>query len=113
MRYLGLAVLGLAVAAPAAASDDNGYAAIAAGDFVRAARQLEPAHRLFPDHPELTLNLAVAYTRMGRVAAARALYADVLARPEVLMDVSTGETLSSHAIATLAMARMGQMVATR
>lgn len=113
MRYFGIIGLALAVASPALASDDNGFAAISAGDFKKAARQLEAANQLFPNKPEIMLNLAAVYVKTGKMAQARALYSDVLAQPEVAMDMPSGNVLSSHAVATRGMDRVQQVIASR
>lgn len=114
MRMMVAAVLvGAALATPAVAADRTGYQAIAAGDFVAAAKRIEAERRIFPDRPELMLNLAAAYTRTGRMADARALYRNVLERPAVAMDMPNGAVLSSHDVATRGLARMTTMLATR
>ena len=113
MRDLGIIGLALAVATPAMASDDNGYAAITTGDFKKAAKQLESANRLFPNRPETMLNLAAVYLKTGQTTQARALYGDVLAQPEVAMDMPSGATLSSHAVATKGLSRVQQVFAAR
>lgn len=75
MRVMVAAMLaGACLATPALAADRTGYQAIAAGDFATAAKQIEAERRIFPDRPELMLNLAAAYLRTGRTADARALY---------------------------------------
>lgn len=104
---------GAALATPAMGSERTGYQAIAAGDFASAAKTIEAERRIFPERPELMLNLAVAYARTGRAAAARSLYREVLDRPEVAMDMPDGTVVSSHAVATRGLTRLAPAVATR
>ena len=113
MRYFGIIGLALAIASPALASDDNGYAAISSGDFKKAARQLEAANQLFPNKPEIMLNLAAVYLKTGRMVQARTLYGDVLGQPEIAMDMPSGIVLSSHAVATRGMYQVQQVIASR
>lgn len=101
------------VASPSTAADRAGYRAIAAGDFATAARQIEAERRIFPQRPELMLNLAVAYARMGRSAEASTLYRQVLDRPVVAMDLPDGSVVSSHDIATRGLSRLSTEIATR
>ena len=107
MRVMVAATLaGACLATPALAADRTGYQAIAAGDFATAAKQIEAERRIFPDRPELMLNLAAAYLRTGRTADARALYRGVLERPAVAMDMPNGAGLSSHDVATRGRSRL-------
>lgn len=103
---LGAAAAMLISGGAAMAQDRTGYEAIAAGDFSRAARVLEAERRIFPQRPELMLNLAAVYRQTGRAAEARALYAAVLERPEVTMDLPSGVTRSSHALASAGLSRL-------
>ena len=105
----------LAMAAPVHAKDRTGYKAIAAQDYAKAERRLVAERRIFPDKPELLLNLAAVYLKTGRVAEARALYAEVLDRPATMMDTTSGRSLSSHDIASVAVASLdrGTAVASR
>lgn len=112
MRIFTRALLVTALlAAPAvsqAASDDhNGYTQIMQGDLSRAERMLVADHKMFPDEMDLTLNLAAVYARTGRLQQARALYADVLAKPNESMDMPQDRTAWSHDIATLGLKRLG------
>ncbi len=114
MRVIVGAMLAAACAAtPALAADRTGYQAIAAGDFTAAAKRIEAERRIFPDRPELMLNLAVAYGRTGRSAEARTLYRDVLDKPAVAMDLPDGAVVSSHDIATRGLSRLTTTIATR
>ncbi|MGY4398896.1 Tfp pilus assembly protein PilF [Sphingomonas sp. UYAg733] len=91
--------------AQAASDDRNGSAEIVRGDYVSAERTLVDQRRLFPDHADLTLNLAAVYQHAGRVSEARALYRDVLRRPDEEVDL-TDRTFSSHQLATIALTRL-------
>ncbi|UVO51834.1 tetratricopeptide repeat protein [Sphingomonas sp. SUN019] len=98
------ATLSLMVASPALADstaprDRTGYRAIAAGDLALAERDLVAERRIFPQRPELMLNLAAVYARTGRVAEARALYDAALNAPAVELDISGGKVATSHEVA--------------
>ncbi len=107
-RHLVLAasVLPMLMTAPLHARDRTGYQAIVTGDLVAAERRLMAERRVFPNRPELMLNLAAVYARTGRTAEANALYAQVLARPASMLDMSSGRVASSHAVATKALAAL-------
>ncbi|SFP88853.1 tetratricopeptide repeat protein [Sphingomonas rubra] len=106
MRGLILVALAAtAVAGSAQAGERTGYAAIVAGDLSQAERMLTTERRIFPQRPELMLNLAAVYQQTGRTGAAASLYRDVLAQPAVAMDLPNGSTRSSHAIADAALRR--------
>ena len=114
MRVIVAAMLaGACLTTPALAADRTGYQAIAAGDFSAAVTRIEAERRIFPDRPELMLNLAAAYTRIGRSAEARALYDTVLECPAVAMDMPSGAVVSSHDVAARGLARLPMRVATR
>lgn len=100
-------------AIPAAAKDRVGYQAIAAGSLGQAERTIAAERAIFPDRPELMLNLAAVYARTGRDAQARALYGDVLARDAVAMDLADGTVQSSHELAQKGLARLTTVMATR
>ncbi|MDP1026750.1 tetratricopeptide repeat protein [Sphingomonas sp. KR1UV-12] len=100
MRSFLIPVILAGLASPAFAGDRTGYQAIATGDLRAAEATLNAERRIFPDRPELMLNLAAVYGRTGRVEAARALYTAVLERPDVSMLMPSGEAASSHALAT-------------
>jgi thioredoxin-like negative regulator of GroEL len=107
MRMMVATMLaGACLTTPALAADRTGYQAIAAGDFAAAATRIEAERRIFPERPELMLNLAVAYARTGRIMDARALYGDVLARPAVAMDMPNGAVVSSHDVAARGLSRL-------
>lgn len=107
----GTALVLLATSGGAAAADRNAASAIAGGDYAKAERTLLAERRIFPRRPELMLNLAAVYRQTGREAEARALYADVLAREDVPMDMLDQRTTSSHAVARASLARLTQVAA--
>ncbi len=111
-----LATLGAAtpaLATPSATVDRTGYTAIASGDLALAERRIVAERRIFPQRPELMLNLASVYQRTGRMSEARALYAAVLERPAVAMDLPSGVVMSSHDLATRALGEPSRQIATR
>lgn len=114
MRAFPLIVLGLSiVATPATAADRTGYSQIAAGNYGAAEQRIVAERRIFPDRPELMLNLAAVYRQTGRTAEAKALYAAVLDRPAVALDLPSGAVVSSHDLAQRALARVSPQIATR
>jgi Flp pilus assembly protein TadD len=110
--FVGL-VLAAAVAVPAAAKDRSGYQQIATGSLSGAEQTLNAERAIFPNKPELLLNLAVVYSRTGREAQARAMYNQVLDREAVALDLADGSTASSHDIALRGLSRLGASVASR
>lgn len=105
----------MAAAEPLQANDYTGYKAIAARNYAEAERRLINERRVFPNRPELMLNLAAVYLKTGRDEQARALYAEVLDRPAVAMDMPSGKVASSHAVAGTALASLnnGTAIAAR
>jgi Tfp pilus assembly protein PilF len=103
MRELVLAAVAAATmatgAAPAMAKDWTGTAALRAGDYTTAARELERAHRAHGDDPVLTLNLAMAYRKTGHNDAASVLYREVLAQPDIDLTPDAGPSVSAHRLA--------------
>ena len=105
----GVLIAGIVVAgagSAAVASDRTGYTAIKQGDFSTAEKTLVAERRIFPARPELMLNLAAVYRNTGRQQEARELYQAVLERPDMLMDVTTERTASSHMLASAGLARL-------
>ena len=98
--------LGITGASTASAQDRTGYHAIKQGDFSTAERTLTAQRRIHPDRPELMINLAAVHSRAGRTDEARALYEAVLARPNLLMDVTPDETAWSHDLAAAGLRRL-------
>lgn len=96
-------VASLAAAAQAAPAqtrtDPLAAQAIERGDYAKAERRLIAERRIFPNRPEILLNLAAVYAQTDRANEARALYQRVLANEDVLMDLSAERTASAHAIA--------------
>ncbi|RZM12153.1 MAG: tetratricopeptide repeat protein [Sphingomonas sp.] len=112
MMILGV-IAGLA-AAPAMAGERTGFASIRAGDLPSAERMLVAERRIYPNRPELMLNLAAVYQQTGRSMAAASLYRDVLARPAVTMDMPNGAVRSSHQVADQALVNLAPTaIATR
>ena len=110
LHLVSAAAVGAAMlaGAPVHAKDPTAHRAIAAQDYAKAERRLTAERRIYPGRPELMLNLAAVYMRTGRAEQARALYQDVLARPEVALDMPSGRVASSHAVADAAMAIIGR-----
>jgi tetratricopeptide (TPR) repeat protein len=100
----------LAAAMPASAqeqmADPAAKAAIVQGNYDVAERRLLQELRIYPGRPELLLNLAAVYAQTGRIAEARGLYRQVIARNDVLMDISAERTAGSHAIANTGLRRL-------
>ncbi|RYE02730.1 MAG: tetratricopeptide repeat protein [Sphingomonadales bacterium] len=96
----------LLAALPASANDRSIPAAIAMGAYDQAEQAIRAELRIYRDRPELLLNLATVYAKTNRAEAARALYAKVLAQPDVLMDVSETAVAGSHAIAQAGLRRI-------
>lgn len=108
-----MAAVGLAAALVSAmpALAQNGairaaHDAFAGGDYARAEAVLIAEQRIFPNSPEVLVNLAAVYSRTGRASQAATLYRQVLAREDVLLDLSADRTVSSHAIATRGLGRI-------
>lgn len=98
-------------AAPASAQSDTmgartAYAAIEAGKYDKAERVLLGELKIYPDRPELLLNLAAVYARTGRDAEARALYRKVLDHDDVPMNLGPDRTIGSHAVARTSLHHM-------
>lgn len=106
-------VASMALAVPALAKDRVGYQAIAAGSLNDAERTIQAERAIFPERPELMLNLAAIYARTGRDAQARTLYGDVLTRDAVAMDMADGSVQSSHTLAHKGLSRLVTTMATR
>lgn len=107
----GMALAG--VAGTASAQERTGYHAIAAGDLAGAEATLDRERAIFPQRPELMLNLAAVYARTGRASEARALYADVLQREPIDLELGDGSAVSSHQVAKRGLARLDTTVAAR
>ncbi|MFA5989136.1 MAG: tetratricopeptide repeat protein [Sphingomonas sp.] len=90
----------------ASVGDRNGAEQINAGDFTAAERIIIHERAMFPQDPDLALNLAAVYIKTGRLTQARALYQEVLTRPDEPLAMSNGQDASAHAIAALALRRI-------
>lgn len=111
---LVVALLGASTAALAADDQNNGFRQIMAGDTAGAEAMLTRQHRLFPEDPSLSLNLAAIYARTNRADAARSLYRQVLDGPDEELDMANDRTQSAHAVAKMGMKRLDTtLVSTR
>lgn len=114
MRTVMLSLAGVLIMTGAAnAAERTAYPAIASGDLAAAERMLVAERRIYPDRPELMLNLAAVYARTGRAGEARALYQAVRARPASVMDLPDGATASSHDVAARGLNRLAPAYAAR
>lgn len=100
------AMAAMVVAAPVQAKDRYGYQAISAKDFARAEARINAERRIYPNRPELMLNLAHVYRHTGRFTQARSLYAEVLALDAVELDLPSGRVATSHELASLGLAML-------
>lgn len=98
---------------PAMAKDRVGYQAIAAGSLGQAEQTLAAERAIYPQRPELMLNLAAVYAKTGRMAQARALYGDVLEQQPIAMDLPDGSVETSHALAQRGLMRLTSTMAAR
>lgn len=106
MGLVFLAAAPLALALPAHAQSDVASSAIVEGAYAKAESKLLAELRADPNQPEALLNLAAVYSKTGRSADARALYAKVLSQDAVLMDLASQRTASSHAVAQAGLQRL-------
>ena len=108
MRFalISLVVPAALFAIPAQAQEYVATNAIMSGDYAKAESDLRKEIRVHPGRAELMLNLAAVYSQTGRDADARALYNQVLAQQEVLMDMTSGATAGSHAVARKGLNRL-------
>ena len=104
----GLLALCIASAGNAASDNHNGYVQIARGDYAAAERVLVSERRIFPNDPDLLLNLALVYSHTGRVEAARSLYQRVLTAPDADLDLPRGGIVSAHALAAAALRELAE-----
>lgn len=102
---VGMALSAAPVSAQVMAVSSS-HDAIVQGDYATAERLLTAEQRIFPDKAEVLINLAAVYANTGRYAAAESLYRHVLAQRDVLMDVSTDQTVSAHVIAQTGLSRI-------
>jgi Flp pilus assembly protein TadD len=107
-----VAALGVTGTAQAAADEFSGYAEIKRGDFVAAEKMLIAQRRIFPADADLAINLAAVYMHQGRFSEARALYNQVMARPNDLLDMEADRNIWSHDAATAGLARINHMQVT-
>ena len=100
IEFVLLVAAPLLAALPAQAQEGAVATQISQGAYGQAESKLLSDLRIFPDRPELLINLAAIYARTGRVAEARGLYTKVLSQQDVLMDLSADKVAGSHAVAT-------------
>ena len=108
-----LLIVGAMLALPTAAvaqdrSDRFAHAAIERGDYNAAERKLKQEVRVFPNRPEVLLNLAAVYARTQRADEARALYERVLSVEDVRMAQKADRVAGSHRIAEVGLAQLGR-----
>jgi Flp pilus assembly protein TadD len=106
------AITAMALAAPAMAQDGairTAHAAIGNGDYDRAEQLLAAERRIFPQSPEVLINLAAVYARTGRSTQASTLYRQIMAQPDVLLDLSNDRAVSSHALAQAGLRRVNSL----
>ena len=107
---LALVILAAAplIAALPAQAQDSAVAStqIAQGDYAAAESKLRAELRIYPERPELLLNLAAVYAKTGRAGEARSLYTKVLSKDDVLMDLSAEQTAGSHLLAQRGLRRL-------
>jgi Flp pilus assembly protein TadD len=82
------------------------HATIQRGDYATAERKLLAEARVFPNKPEVLLNLAAIYARTGRHSEARVLYNRVLELQPVAMDIVDGAVAPSHLVANRGMRQL-------
>lgn len=104
-----VAALAAVSAAPAMAQerqDPYAQALIAQGDYDTAERHLMAEARIYPNKPEVLLNLAAVMARTNRPDRAAQLYARVLAGKDMEMRLADDRVVMAHQIATTGMARL-------
>ncbi len=117
MRALAILVaagLGVGLPVPGYAESFSGAERIATGDLNAAEREIAEQRRVFPNDPDLLINLAHVYARTERTAEAQDLYRAVLGRPDEEMILPDGRTMMAHALASEALRRISApVIATR
>jgi len=104
MRIFACALIVGAIVAPSAGAraewdDQNGYTQIKTGDYAAAERLLQVQRIRFPVDPDISINLAVIYSRTDRAREARALYQSVLDRPDEMLLLGGEQEISAHRLA--------------
>jgi len=85
--------------------DFSGATPLLRGDYAAAEAAIERERRMFPNSPDLLLNLATVYIHTQRIDQARQLYASVLAQPDEMLDSGKAQ-LSAHTLAQRGMAAL-------
>ena len=86
-----------------------GFSQISANRLNAAETQLEARRVAEPKEPSVLLNLAFVYAKTQRTAEASALYRDVLAQPNVQMELGSGKPAWSHDLAKAGLGRSAVM----
>jgi tetratricopeptide (TPR) repeat protein len=111
---LGVTAAALAIciftSSSVSAQESNGYENIALGNYGAAEREISAQRRLFPHDADLLINLGTIYLHTGRTAEARAVFQDVLTRPNEELDVLKAGSRWSHVIARDTLARLDPVV---
>ena len=111
MRTLFRALLATGLLAASGASlaadeTNSGFQQIMAGNAANAETMLMKQHRMYPGDPVYMLNLAAIYAQTNRSELARAMYNDVLARPDEELDMANDHVESAHGVARLGLKRL-------
>lgn len=98
-RLFSAFLVAAAVASPGLAAQEYGYQQIAEGKLLLAKSQLEAARVAEPNEPSVMINLAAIYARTGRAEQAQAMYQQVLATDNVLLEMGDHRPAWSHSLA--------------
>lgn len=104
-----VAALAAVSTAPAYAqerADPYAQSLIARGDYDTAEKRLMAEARIYPDKPEVLINLAAVMARTNRPEKAAQLYARVLAGEDVEMRLAGDRLVMAHQIAATGMSRL-------
>lgn len=96
---IGIALGALAMLSAPALAQEYGYQQIAEGKLLLAENQLEAARVAEPNEPSVMINLAAIYARTGRAEQAQAMYQQVLATDNVLLEMGDRRPAWSHTLA--------------
>lgn len=107
---IGFAMAALAMVSAPAFAQEYGYQQIADGKLLLAESTLDAARVAEPGEPSVMINLAAIYARTGRVEQAKAMYQEVLATDNVLLELGDHRPAWSHDLACLGL-RKNEMAA--
>ncbi|RHW17821.1 tetratricopeptide repeat protein [Sphingomonas gilva] len=107
---IGFAVAALAMVSAPAFAQEYGYQQIADGKLLLAESELDAARVAEPGEPSVMINLAAIYARTGRTDQAKAMYREVLATDNVLLELGDHRPAWSHDLARLGL-RKSEMAA--